>query len=156
MASIPAIPTTYNGVRFRSRLEARYAAFFDDLELEWAYEPLELSGWIPDFSLVSMSGRYELVEIKPAHTLRELSEFFTKIEQSGTREQVVLYGLNPLIFWLGKYRGTAYDGDRPIPVWHWDDDYVNRNYPPELREIALNSWKKAGNATQWRGDLAQP
>jgi hypothetical protein len=28
-SSIIAIPTTYAGVNFRSRLEARYAAFFD-------------------------------------------------------------------------------------------------------------------------------
>ena len=27
--TIKAIPTTYAGVRFRSRLEARWAAFFD-------------------------------------------------------------------------------------------------------------------------------
>jgi len=32
MYTIPAIPTRYNGVNFRSRLEAKWAAFFDLLD----------------------------------------------------------------------------------------------------------------------------
>lgn len=32
------IPTTYAGVKFRSRQEARWAVFFDALQLEWYYE----------------------------------------------------------------------------------------------------------------------
>lgn len=34
-----AIPTTYKGVTFRSKLEARWAVFFDTLGIEWEYEP---------------------------------------------------------------------------------------------------------------------
>jgi len=47
-----AIPTTYKGVNFRSRLEARWAAFFDRARWTWAYEPLEFAGWIPDFAVL--------------------------------------------------------------------------------------------------------
>jgi hypothetical protein len=43
------IPTTYRGARFRSRLEARWAAFFDLVEWSWVYEPFDADGWIPDF-----------------------------------------------------------------------------------------------------------
>ena len=32
------IETTYNGVRLRSRLEARWAVFFDALGVKWLYE----------------------------------------------------------------------------------------------------------------------
>lgn len=53
--SIKAIETRYAGCRFRSRLEARWAVFFDSLGIEWEYEPegFELpSGWyLPDFWL---------------------------------------------------------------------------------------------------------
>lgn len=35
---IKAIETTYKGYRFRSRLEARWAVFFDAVGLEWKYE----------------------------------------------------------------------------------------------------------------------
>jgi hypothetical protein len=34
-----AIPTTYNGVRYRSRTEARWAVFLDSLGVDFAYEP---------------------------------------------------------------------------------------------------------------------
>lgn len=46
-----AVPTVYEGVNFRSRLEARWAAMFDLLGWEWEYEPVELAGYIPDFRL---------------------------------------------------------------------------------------------------------
>src|SRR5690242_11860421 len=36
---IKAIETKYKGYRFRSRLEARWAVFFDALGLKWDYEP---------------------------------------------------------------------------------------------------------------------
>jgi len=54
--TIAAIETSYAGCRFRSRLEARWAVFFDALGLTWQYEPqgFELpSGelYLPDFRL---------------------------------------------------------------------------------------------------------
>lgn len=60
---IPSIPTTYRGVRFRSRLEAKWAAFFDLSGWRWDYEPLDLGGYIPDFVLSLR--RSVLVEVKP-------------------------------------------------------------------------------------------
>jgi len=48
------IETRYKGYRFRSRLEARYAVFFDTIGLEWQYEPEgfdlgEAGLYLPDF-----------------------------------------------------------------------------------------------------------
>lgn len=48
------IETIYNGYRFRSRLEARWAVFFDALELDYQYEPEgydlgENLYYLPDF-----------------------------------------------------------------------------------------------------------
>lgn len=52
---IKPIQTRYKGYHFRSRLEARWAVFFDALALEWEYEPqgFELpSGlYLPDFKV---------------------------------------------------------------------------------------------------------
>ncbi len=39
----------YRDTRFRSRLEARWAAFFDLVGWRWTYEPFDTDGWIPDF-----------------------------------------------------------------------------------------------------------
>lgn len=52
--TIKAIETQYKGHRFRSRLEARWAVFFDTLGVKWEYEPegydLGKVGWyLPDF-----------------------------------------------------------------------------------------------------------
>lgn len=53
---LKAIQTHYKGYHFRSRLEARWAVFFDALGLEWEYEKegydLGNAGWyLPDFWL---------------------------------------------------------------------------------------------------------
>jgi hypothetical protein len=56
---IKPIETRYKGYRFRSRLEARWAVFFDALGVKWEYEPegydLGEAGWyLPDFWLPEM------------------------------------------------------------------------------------------------------
>ena len=38
MSQIKAIETMYKGYHFRSRLEARWAVFFDTLGIPWKYE----------------------------------------------------------------------------------------------------------------------
>ena len=56
---IKAIPTKYSGITFRSRLEARWAVFFDALGIEWEYEAegyeIEYGNgnvyYLPDFRL---------------------------------------------------------------------------------------------------------
>jgi len=57
------IPTTYAGTRFRSRLEGRWAAFFDLIGWRWIYEPFDTADWIPDF-LVQGDALF-LVEVGP-------------------------------------------------------------------------------------------
>lgn len=63
---IKAIETVYNGYRFRSRLEARWAVFFDTLGIKYEYEKegydLGEAGWyLPDFYFPE---RKMFVEIK--------------------------------------------------------------------------------------------
>lgn len=65
------IPTRYKGYHFRSRLEARWAVFFDAMGLKWEYEPegFDIDGtmYLPDFRVVAG----EIVfwyEVKPPGT----------------------------------------------------------------------------------------
>ena len=56
MSEIKAIETHYNGYRFRSRLEARWAVFFDNADIEYEYEPEGFkigynTTYLPDFYL---------------------------------------------------------------------------------------------------------
>ena len=60
---IQAIETRYGGTLFRSRLEARWAAFFDLVGWRWDYEPVDLKGWIPDFVIAGAKPIF--VEVKP-------------------------------------------------------------------------------------------
>jgi hypothetical protein len=58
--TIKAIETRYAGYRFRSRLEARYAVFFDALHLPWEYEEEgfvlgAVGHYLPDFWLPTLS-----------------------------------------------------------------------------------------------------
>lgn len=52
---IKAIETRFRGILFRSRIEARWAVFFEALEIPWLYEPegfeLPSGKYLPDFSL---------------------------------------------------------------------------------------------------------
>ncbi len=60
-----AIPTIYNHIQYRSRLEARWAAFFDLMNWKFTYEPFDLKTWSPDFKLTTAAGTNFLVEVKP-------------------------------------------------------------------------------------------
>lgn len=70
-----AIETKYKGFKFRSRLEARWAVFFDALQIRWEYEPegYTLSSgvyYLPDFYLPFVnSGVW--IEVKPMHSSAE-------------------------------------------------------------------------------------
>lgn len=66
-----AIETTYRGYKFRSRLEARWAVFFDALGIEWEYEfeGYKLDNgecYLPDFWLPRFHWPLGIhVEVKP-------------------------------------------------------------------------------------------
>lgn len=65
--TITAIETRYAGCRFRSRLEARWAVFFDHLGIRWEYEPQgyfvgpDQRPYLPDFRWPDL---HTLVEVK--------------------------------------------------------------------------------------------
>jgi hypothetical protein len=71
--AIAPIPTRYAGCHFRSRLEARWAVFFDTLGVRWEYEPQGFEiGWyerrwmyLPDFYLTDLG---VWVEVKGSET----------------------------------------------------------------------------------------
>lgn len=59
-----AIETEYKGYRFRSRLEARWAVFFDAINIEWKYETegyeIGEHRYLPDFWLPTASAWVEV------------------------------------------------------------------------------------------------
>lgn len=65
---IQPIETRYKGYLFRSRLEARWAVFFDRLGLDWEYEKegfyIENVMYLPDFYVIGEHGDGWFVEVK--------------------------------------------------------------------------------------------
>lgn len=66
--SFKAIPTRYAGVLFRSRLEARWARFLDELDVKWEYEPqgyaTDGEPYLCDFVIFAACGTL-WAEVKP-------------------------------------------------------------------------------------------
>lgn len=62
--SIKPIETLYNGYKFRSRLEARWAIFFDAIGLKYEYEMegYNMDGlrYLPDFYIPSLDRWFEI------------------------------------------------------------------------------------------------
>lgn len=85
MSTIKAIETEYKGYRFRSRLEARWAVFFDVCRVRWEYEPegFVLSNgqyYLPDFLLHDVEGRATgdlYVEVKGKMTEADAKKIYS-------------------------------------------------------------------------------
>lgn len=87
-----AIETQYKGYRFRSRLEARWAVFFDALNIKWEYEKEgykfdDGTQYLPDFWLTDLE---YFVEVKGYMTDQD----FIKIHNlcRSTKSPVMLLG----------------------------------------------------------------
>ncbi len=102
--TIKAIETQYKGYRFRSRLEARWAVFFDALGIEWVYEP----------------EGYEKEE--GGKTLRYLPDFWLPkiglwVEVKGNMTREEAGKLNDFLDW-----------DCPLPKFTDSNDRIHKRY----------------------------
>ena len=113
------IATTHNGVRYRSRLEAKWAEFFRLLGWRAFYEPFDLDGYIPDFILHGHKQQI-LVEVKPVSGMDDplFKETTAKIEQSGWQHEalIVSYFLPEAddelcVGWLAEYYSATVFAD---------------------------------------------
>lgn len=93
MGQIKAIPTEYNGYLFRSRLEARWAVFFDALDIRYEYE---LDGYrmsdgtkyLPDFYLPDVNEGI-FIEVKGPMSAKDYHKTEMFWHESGTPLYVV-------------------------------------------------------------------
>lgn len=89
---LKAIETRYAGCRFRSRLEARWAVFFDNLGVKWQYEPegFDLDGlyYLPDFWLPRERVWLEIKPTRPVDAEVEKCVRFSDALRARYREVV--------------------------------------------------------------------
>jgi len=141
MTTMKAIETQYRGYRFRSRLEARWAVFFDALRVAWEYEPegFELGfgeRYLPDFR-VTYADCVWWFEVKPSISLLTASDY-RKLQSfvaggnklmllDGTPEAKMYCEINQhesqnLLSASAARHGWALMSDKRRPWW---DDYEN-------------------------------
>ena len=92
-----AVETTYGRTLFRSRLEARYAAFFDALSWQWTYEAAIGHRYLPDFVIGGNAPM--VIEVKPAVTAQDYSDAITKVAlglENHWTHDILIVGLNPV------------------------------------------------------------
>lgn len=116
---IKAIETSYKGYRFRSRLEARWAVFFDSLGVKWEYERegyrLPSGLYLPDFGLPHVESWVEIKGKEPTDLEKQLACELAE----ATRSRVFIF-----------------DGDLPGYSLDWSDffDKENNTYLPWLND----------------------
>lgn len=173
-----AIPTMYAGTQFRSRLEARWAAMFDLLNFKWAYEPVDLNGYIPDFILFERM----LVEVKPIlwknaigggrllneKSQQEYESAIQKIRASNHNfgwcaivgadiHDYTSTGLSALVGKVSDSFSTRRDQWRDLHLNYWpSNDEVSFDAQPVLGSNGTGkidlifAWREAGNRVQWQ------
>ena len=99
MAEIKAIETSYNGYKFRSRLEARWAVFFDQVGIEYQYEPegfdLNNDGYyLPDFYIKEFDIWLEVKPFRELVRIESLDFQMSDVDYNKFRSFHIATGLN--------------------------------------------------------------
>lgn len=120
--TLKPIETTWRGYAFRSRLEARWAVFFERLGVRWEYEPegFQLEDgtrYLPDFRVWSPQGEPIWYEVKPAHVVTDAKfEMFREaLERNcdfGNPVRAAMLRGDP-VDWIGRTR-TAVNGSEMV------------------------------------------
>lgn len=141
-------PTFFDGIQFRSRLEAKWAAFFSLAGWQWLYEPLDLGEWSPDFLLIVPDPNEEdrehrlFVEVKPCLDRVQCKAYHhERFDSKLVRKDPVpaVFGVEPRATYWERFRGRkkrAYSID-------------------ECSKDAEDLWKAASNIVQWCGEAGR-
>lgn len=164
---IKAIETQYKGYRFRSRLEARWAVFFDAMKWRWEYEKegfnIDGLNYLPDFWLPDVNS---FVEVKPydpkgieLQKIKALAKSKRVIVATGTPEAVpyLMYGydseddegggdyLTCILF-------TDYKGQLGNVFYTWSDDRTEIDWSGMFTRSDLSAMNAARAARFEHGE----
>ena len=118
--TIKAIQTEYNGIKFRSRLEARWAVFFDTAKIRYEYEPEgyeteDGTRYLPDFYLPDFDA---YVEVK-----RDTEDGIKEV--IGKCDKAIVWGgeIKKIIILSDVPQGESVDGGMwHFPCVYWRED----------------------------------
>ena len=118
-----AIETVYDGHRFRSRLEARWAVFFNTAGIKYEYEPegFELKDgtrYLPDFYLPELDV-YAEVKADSPEAEEDIKRAKRFIEWGGKIKTIIILSTIP---------GECDGGLWHFPCFYWDDHDVTAGW----------------------------
>jgi hypothetical protein len=142
--NIQPIQTKYNGYYFRSRLEARWAVFFDQLGIEYEYElegfrlPSGLA-YLPDFYLPTIGA---FIEIKPFDhfsysDLKKMLEFALE----GNKQLLLIIGTP------GKESMQLINRRSCAPIDEYEAEYGGEINEDEIVAVVLESLRTWGKVS---------
>jgi hypothetical protein len=137
---IKALPSFYAGVKFRSRLEARWARYFDLIGINWQYEPegyeLPSGNYCPDF-LCEYDGWTYFIEVKPDDIGQKMvqQKLMELCEMTGT--QVVCVTGNPMMKAYWNCEKVYEDGVDLFNVGPTDVEYAQEKCGVSFSKKAL-------------------
>ena len=87
---LKAIPTTYHGIEFRSKLEAKYAQAFDKLNIVWEYESHGFrfddgTCYCPDFYMPEIDTYFEVKGVMDDASYHKICLLAKEVFELGTR-----------------------------------------------------------------------
>ena len=136
-----AIQTEYKGYLFRSRLEARWAVFFDACGVRWEYEPegYDLGDgiyYLPDFLLHGVDGRDGgdlYVEVKGNMTPADAEKILRFIERGGREGKYGKYKNATLVV------GNIPEGETADEIDWYVSDHAYHGPAPYGMQLFLSS-----------------
>jgi hypothetical protein len=114
---IRPLETSYRGYRFRSRLEARWAVYFDAMHWKWEYEPEgydlgEAGYYLPDFFLPPLDS---WAEVKPSSFTESERRKASALCMATKRDVILLVGVPDDIRYETMFYEEPFGGDALIP-----------------------------------------
>ncbi len=127
---IKPIETSYNGYRFRSRLEARWAVFFRNVGLEYQYEPegyqMDDIRYLPDFYIPSLNRWFEIKgKALSVKEIQKCEEFCRRLDNESIKFSILIGPPQPTILKVEDYEFFGISEY----TWQWPSEM----YPDNVR-----------------------
>ena len=157
-----AIETRYKGLRFPSRLTARFAIYFDQLGLEWVFEPegfdLPSGHYLPDFHIGTyVPGGHTYgpwIKVKAVRPTEHDVALLRELCERGTSYGLIIWGQPGEEGWLHIHKEGFVDddSDQRLVGEHWTEYLYGVSQPSKaLLEAAAVAARSARFGKAKRG-----
>jgi hypothetical protein len=153
---VKSIETNYNGIKYRSRTEARWAMLFDLAGIGFQYEPegyeLHSGRYVPDFWLDQWDCFFE---VKPQNVIIEAGYY---CDERSKAEDLAMATESDVVFGCGNPHVMLQLARVPVfgisPVHEWLTDKVKERHILQVTQYRFDPWKvyrpRGGPIDDWQ------